>query len=791
MATPADSEYAASTGSNCRDSFVNNPSPRPLTSKVLALAMCFCLIIVATLDVSAQNPVECPAREDGANGSQLCLRLKFTAGKLDFDQMESKFSPSQTFLHRLGVSQAEAEAIVFAQIRKLFDQLPKAYLHALSDEQKTLDSRGQFTNETAAVRDLSGSFLEFAEAFNAWAEAGGFRTFFDIFAATETSTPTAYIFPLVMAHESTASIIYIDQGYDPDEALIRFNVADPIDNWSDPSQIVFSFPDMAPERTAKRLERIAKKLRSLSGRPRCRDCIRSRIVAYLRSLGLEPQVDIDDTNTSPLRITIVESPRIVSVAWDSTADKEIDKLLYSLLTDRAFRAFIRNRKAVIALRQFDYRSHAGLAPPYLDSSRLQIQQLLVTQLGYVVSILPADGVMNFKLKLQKLDSEEPDDDANSKTPDSAPATANREGVVTAHQQERDVHTDSTAEPKPTDDNKKMTDKKRYVGGGLEYRPRQGVRFFGLTQISRFPFLPGATNAASIKIGLDDGTNVLGAINYAADYVLFDQLHRRLSFQLTASSDFESDRSLNSSDVDERHQTGLARIEFEPFRDKGGSLLRFFAEGKRETIEFVRADQPTLRQNLTTLDLGALYMIDRIGVEGPWRLKLEPQVKIGLGLARDEPVFSKWLFAGSYHKLLSRDLEVDLRARFESASAETPLFELPSFGGSELLRGFRRDEGIGRRFWSLQNEIWIPIKVGTSESIGITKMIREKVRLSPFVDIGALGKVVEGASGTRVGTGVGLRFIYTPIVFKLDYAYGFQSTAGRGKFYFGIVSNLPF
>jgi len=49
-------------------------------------------------------------------------------------------------------------------------------------------------------------------------------------------------------------------------------------------------------------------------------------------------------------------------------------------------------------------------------------------------------------------------------------------------------------------------------------------------------------------------------------------------------------------------------------------------------------------------------------------------------------------------------------------------------------------------------------------------------------------------GVRSGVGLGVRFIYSPIIFKIDYGYGFGTTVNggsRGKFYFSVGSNLPF
>ena len=365
-----------------------------------------------------------------------------------------------------------------------------------------------------------------------------------------------------------------------------------------------------------------------------------------------------------------------------------------------------------------------------------------------------------------------DQQTTNTTPEPAPPTANPEGVVTGHEQEKKSETDF--HPKATDD--KPKDKKRYVGGGLEYKPGQGITFFGLGQLSRFEFVPGAVNNLSVKLGGQGGSGVLGNGNYFADFVLFDKLHRRMSVQFTVSSDLEADRNLTAPNTDERRGTGLLRLEFELFRDRSGGLLRFFSEGRHETVELKQNLQPTVKQNLTTLEFGAFYFFESVEVERPRRIRFEPKVKFGLGLAVGEFRYNKLLTTGNFHQMLPGRYELDISGRAEVVSQATPRFELPSLGGSDNLRGFRADDGLGRKLWTLQNEVWIPLNIGNDFSTGLKAMLREKVKAAAFVDVGGLYDAINVSPGMRAGTGMGLRFIYNPIIFKIDYGYGFGEKA---------------
>jgi Omp85 superfamily domain len=768
------------------------------------VVIAFTLLICAVTQVSlcAAQPCEVLKNDAGqqrSNGSRLCVTFKVTGGALDIDRSQSTFVASDEFLRRLSISPAEAEDAVFAALAGVLKTIPKPYRFALSDDDRARDDRGELNDDkTNAIRTANANWTAYLEQYNVWATGPNRRSMPDVFSTFEADALTL----LVNAQDTTALLVWEDGSFDASSGTFKFSVTDPINNWADETQVKISFPDL-PDGSKKdsRRKRLTEILRPLSGRPRCFDCIKRALETFYQRMGLDPELSFDGRNTSPLLIAIIESKRIVSISWQSLEDNDpnVDKLLYSLMTDQAFRRFVKQRASIGKV--FNYRRQTGQPGPYLNAQRMQIQQLLVTQLGYAVSLTLAPGEpgtnSSFNITIQKLsDSDEPEDGAatppptTNATPEPAAPTANPEGIVTAHDQEKKAATDF----KPEAVKDKPKDKKRYVGGGFEFLPGQGVKFFGLGQISRFPLLPGSVNNFSVKVGGQGTDGALGTGNYFADYVLFNRLHRRVSIQFTVSSDLEANRNLTVPDTDERQRAGFGRLEFEPFRDRSGSLLRFFLEGRHETVELTPDLLPSVKNNLSTVEVGAFYFFQSVEVERPRRIRFEPKFKFGLGLAVGEPRYNKLLTTGSFHQMLPRRFEVDISGRVELASHETPEFELPSFGGSEVLRGFRRDDGLGRKLWSLQNEVWIPFNVGNDLSTGFKAMLREKVKAAAFVDVGGLYDPINVKPGMRTGTGVGLRFIYNPIIFKFDFGYGFgdKATGGaRGKFHFGITSNLPF
>jgi hypothetical protein len=733
--------------------------------------------------------------------------MSYSDGRIVFDRARSRFSPSALFAERLGttLTAAQAEEEVFAALLTVTKTLQKPYRFALTDAERKLDDDGKLGNDVvpAIVRAFSGRWPDYLAVFNAW--AGDSRPHLEEIINNDAATDSSGLLaPLTTAHVPTALLVYEDGSYDAESGTVAFSVIDPVSDWADTAQAEVSLPGVEAGKQAARVRQLTDFLnKRLARRPRSADAVEKTLQRFYADRGLKPSVQIDNRAASPLRLTVIEAPRVVSISWPSldAGDKNVDKILSSLLTDRAYRASLRGTKAlgpdctktaIRAAKTFEYQKCTGRPGPYLNPSVLQVQQLLLNELGYTVGVLTAVNdptSSNVTFVVQKTEGVVKDD---KETPEAAPALANKEGVVESHEQQEEQKTEFTPEEKKKGE--KIEDKKRYVGGGLEYRPGQGVRFFGLGQMSRLPMPAGGVSNVSVQAGGQGTGGALGSVNYFADYLFFNTLHRRLSVQLTSASDLDPARSLAGTPgaADERRRGGLARAELEMFRDLGGSLLRFYAEGRRDTV----AVRPTLRpgearQNLSTLDVGALYVFDSKEVESPRHARLEPRLRLGLGLAGGEPRFNKLVTVGSLHQKLPERFELDFSGRVELAGRRTPVFELPSFGGADVVRGFRRDDALGRKLWSLQNEVWVPLPF---DGEGLKALLRQSVKLAPFVDVGGVYDTVGAPPGVRWGAGLGLRFIQSPVVFKLDYAYGFGAAAtggSRGKFHFGVVTNLPF
>jgi hypothetical protein len=330
----------------------------------------------------------------------------------------------------------------------------------------------------------------------------------------------------------------------------------------------------------------------------------------------------------------------------------------------------------------------------------------------------------------------------------------------------------------------------FLGGGFEYKPDQGVRYFGVYRCRKLG--PGALE---LQLGGHGGALGGGSYSYT---------RKRFSLNLNSSSEFEASRLFGGLKTSERRNGGLAHVEWLLSDPKKDDRLRLFAEGRHQTVELLRDDKTISKQNITTLDLGLDFALDRRMAIYPTILKLRPQLRLGLGLAANEPSFTVFTLVGDAHSELTRLLELNLAGRIGLASSRTPIFEQLSFGAAEVVRGFRRDDAIGRKLWSIQPELWLRLRGFSAPSqppapgddaaqegklAGLKRMLRESMSLALFYDVGGVYRTIDSQPGLRSGPGLGLRFSYKKAaVFKLDWAYGLGdgvSGNGRGRFYFTI------
>lgn len=287
---------------------------------------------------------------------------------------------------------------------------------------------------------------------------------------------------------------------------------------------------------------------------------------------------------------------------------------------------------------------------------------------------------------------------------------------------------------------------RHVGAGFEYKPGQGVSVLGNLQMQ------------SLNLSAGGPSGVLASGDYSAQYLGY-------SASLSAYASVERDRVLDHARVDQSSSGQVATAEWQPWRGLDGNSILFGLDAARTFV---------FNETLNTIEPRAQFVHNNLTSDHPWRILIEPSILI-------DRRFQHCILTAAAHRAFDH-WEFDLAGRFENEFGDAPIFELPSFGGANTVRGFRADDAIGRRLWSSQNELWHAI---TSRW--------PMLKVATFGDVGGAYQTAGSSPGLRAGVGAGLRLDLRLAIVKLDWAYGFGEAAtggSRGKFYFNFALNNP-
>jgi hypothetical protein len=741
------------------------------------LSMSLLYALVLALSTSSAWAAACPAESDASARGKLCAQLGLRNGKVVV--RTAAFWIPAAFEKSLAPSWPleRAQMQLRGQLEKIVDALPSPYQAALAPGEN-----GAALQDAASVglKNFTGAFTDFEPLLDSWCAAVAGRK-----CAVDMFVDTSDFFAPLLTASGISALIYDDARSSIDQGAVVFRFPNPFQSAS----VTLNLPNVKSAAQQARLRELRKTLAPLDGTLWDGTAIRERLAAYYQRLGLASSIVVGDARNNLVQIS--EGQRIAQIALvdPDVTDHDVDKILWIVLSEGDFRRAMKRRPTLTSgARVLDFRDlgYALGDEPYALTSRLQEQQLMLSQIGFVASEIPdtsrsGTAQQYVDLQIRKPASQPP---PGSATPKAAPSGIDAHGQVGGNR-EHTAPAETSASAAAPDEK----DKPWYVGGGFSYLPAKGFRVFGLLQRSRLRF-PFENGSLSGEVGYPWGS--LRSLNYAADYLAFERLHQRFSVRLTGSTDVDRRRFLLGRQLDERRSGGFGQLVWEPFHDWGGGLLRVTTEVRRDTVGLSSNTGVFSKLNLSTLRMDGVYQFDTVLSLHPRRVKLEPFVETGLDLASAERPFAVAGASGNYHQLFGA-VAADITGHLKSATRDTPLIELPSFGGAEVVRGFRSDDAVGRRVWSLQNELWVPLP-----SIGAAPTqiqgILSQLRLAPFFDFGGAYQTIASAPGLRAGPGLGLRYEMNKIIVKLDWAYGFGDAATpgrRGKFYFTFISNLPF
>jgi len=755
------------------------------------------LLLVAGLAVEAQTAptppaISCPPPKPGAStAGKMCVSLRVQNGRVVVAPETSIgfwFAPD--FASRLSprLTLDAVKAALQHDLGLELARLPMPYVAALAPGETDQSLTDPLTE---SLRHFDGSIGEYAGAMQPWSDANPNRKQpADILVASPAGDVAASFFAPVTLPNADSTLNFDESSSGLDRGRATFTVAAPFQ--ADAVQFVIPATTPAQQQRVLDLRRV---LAPLNGALWDGVALKKRLQDYYSRLGLPTEIVVLPSH----QVEIKETARIARVILmdPDVAEADVDKVLWTVLTQHDFNTAMKHRPAVKdGARTLDYTADLGYAAgdePYALASRLQTAQLTLSQFGLSALLIPSTrstAQQTYQdLRIQKTAADPP---ADSTKPKPAAPTVDAHGQVAVNPAPSPTpvaNPAATPTPSPVPA-KAEKEKLWYVGGGGTYHPGQAFSVFGLVQRSRLNF-PLANSSISGQLGYPYGS--VAALNYSADYIGFNQLHQRLSLRLTGSTDVQIHRFLLGQQLDEHRTGGFGQVMLEPFHDLGNSLLQITAEVRRATVSEQNNVATQLKLNLSTVRVSGLYQFQTELSEHPHSFKLEPFVEVGLGLSATEPTFTLGGISANYHQALG-SIAADFTGHLENSTAGTPVVELPSFGGADVMRGFRADDAIGFRYWSLQNELWFPLpRLAASVSNTQLKTLLSQLRFAPFLDVGGAYQTVSSVPGVRLGPGAGLRFDMDRVVLKLDWAYGIGDAAtggSRGKFYFTLVSNLP-
>lgn len=335
-------------------------------------------------------------------------------------------------------------------------------------------------------------------------------------------------------------------------------------------------------------------------------------------------------------------------------------------------------------------------------------------------------------------------------------------------------------------------------GGVLWRPRQGERVVGGYKCRRAG--PGDVGFTAGE----DGDH-FGSLSYSTVIPFFGtgekrMFQRPLTLSFEAANQYEQKRLFGGVSTDERRRGGSLRAVLPLRAPSEPRQLDISATLRRQTVTLADGENVLSKLNLTTLDFGARYFLDHRTKARPNSFELLSNLKLGLGLADGEQTFAHFSTTASLQRELTYTLVADLRARVGLAGKDTPVFERPSFGAPDTVRGFSRDDAVGLRMWSVQPELWLRGRAFVSSSrdpitgkeSGLRGLLRDSFYLAVFYDVGGVYRTLNSPPGTRSGPGGGIRFTYNrQATIKLDWAYGVGERAdGRRRLRFYLTFELP-
>lgn len=276
---------------------------------------------------------------------------------------------------------------------------------------------------------------------------------------------------------------------------------------------------------------------------------------------------------------------------------------------------------------------------------------------------------------------------------------------------------------------------------------------------------GLLPSDTFKIELREQSKTSGQASYTSDFVGFPGIPRRLQVSGKVFSRFTPERAVQAGKPVERRQGAELRGLLDLFRDHGGFAQADFG-GSRSRITLKTAASE-LVTTASLLDLNITLAQSRPWTPANWRAEMVTGLARGRADGRD---YERYTVEAVTETMLGALDRATVRLKWGRLTGAPPLAEHLSFGGPDSVRGYRQDSITGRRVYSAQLEYSRPMPWTPSDP-ELSQLLRRKLALAVFADLGAVQGSPTHADGRRYATGLGLRFRYDEgITLRLDAAW---------------------
>jgi len=303
----------------------------------------------------------------------------------------------------------------------------------------------------------------------------------------------------------------------------------------------------------------------------------------------------------------------------------------------------------------------------------------------------------------------------------------------------------------------------------------------------------------------------GSIRYYTPYILPPSITRGNAFaQIRLYDDFTPDRLFTHTSgsgptairtvfqADEERRGSEIDLGFEPLLHLHGHSLKAWIFVNRYRVTFsgctiafncgpLAGTDPRIpgsRQNdIDILGASAEYGYEHLFRAPRYSWKLIPTAEVATRGLGGDVSFRRFSAEVDQHYAFPTGFEFDARWKAGIVDQRVPVFEEFSLGGDDSLRGFLRDDFIGRRFLAAQNDLWIPIPFRAFDRDSeLMARLQRNLKVALTLDAGSVS--YEDIREVHFARGVGIGIVYSaeksPLVVRFDAAWGYWR--GEKRFY---------